>query len=350
MRRLSIVPRRKVARLAFTADSSALFTAQPGVGVALRDRTDGREIRRYPRTCARRFHRLAPSPCGRWLAVVQSGSVELFSIGGERRWSLNTKYAYCLLVAWDGDDLLIGGGREGLLRLKAAEGTGGRALVLAGERLIVKGLSPCGRWAVGCRRAKPAVLVEVSSGGIRGEVRGLRPNDPLEFRDWANSGLWPRYADATRPADFDDPAAGLVGYGSPLGEAILAEGGRAFVIWDLANATVFDGRATAGPLTLSGRLEVRYDVTRRSFRLSPGGGRVRVPVQRLPRLAFVPDGRTLLFVTPAWRVQRRDWTTGGVVDEWEWPLRMPTCLAVSPDGHCAAAGDVNGRVVVWDLD
>jgi len=86
--------------------------------------------------------------------------------------------------------------------------------------------------------------------------------------------------------------------------------------------------------------------------------------ERLDALAFTPDGRRLLTGSATgtirlWPTPERlqpDLSGNGPVwfdepeAEFDWQLGQITTLAVAPDGLTAAAGCLDGRVVVWDLD
>jgi hypothetical protein len=353
-------PGRKIACLAFTADGTGLLTAQPGIGVILRDASDGRPVRAFSGTDAGPHYRLIPCPSGRWLAVFQSGLVTVFDLDGQRRWALKTRYAYCLNGAWDREDLLVGGGREGLLRVRVGGWwlrveRWGRGAGL--DRAVVKGFSPCGRWAVACRREKPPALVELPAGALRAEFQ--LPMRRLDGRmAWMNMGPYRRDS-WDRPPAFADPGLGLVMYGHPPGEAIVAPGADAVAVWDCESVTLFDcGIAVASPpgapptvLPVLRQLDVLATGTRYQFPPTLSGVIwCHDKVGRLPRLAFVPDHRTVLTVSTTQRVQRWDLIRGALVNEWNWPVRTPHCVAVDADGCRAAAGDAGGRVVVWDLD
>jgi len=67
-------------------------------------------------------------------------------------------------------------------------------------------------------------------------------------------------------------------------------------------------------------------------------------------LAFHPDGRHLLAGNNDTTARLIDTTTWQVVRQYTWAIGRLTAVAISPDGQLAAAGDVQGRVVVWDLD
>jgi WD40 repeat protein len=86
--------------------------------------------------------------------------------------------------------------------------------------------------------------------------------------------------------------------------------------------------------------------------------------ERLDALAFTPDGRRLLTGSAAGTIRlwptpehlQPDLSGNGPVwfeepeFEFDWQLGPITTLAVSPDGLTAAAGCLDGRVVVWDLE
>jgi WD40 repeat protein len=88
------------------------------------------------------------------------------------------------------------------------------------------------------------------------------------------------------------------------------------------------------------------------------------PPERIDALAFTPDGRRLLTGTATgsirqWLVPERllpDLSGDGLEwfdspeREYDWGFGPVTTLAVAPDGLTAAAGSIDGRVVVWDLD
>lgn len=88
------------------------------------------------------------------------------------------------------------------------------------------------------------------------------------------------------------------------------------------------------------------------------------PSERIDALAFTPDGRTLLTGTAvgiirAWPVAENlaaetEHTGPAWFDlpsaEFDWGFGPVTTLAVAPDGLTAAAGAMDGRVIVWDLD
>jgi WD40 repeat protein len=88
------------------------------------------------------------------------------------------------------------------------------------------------------------------------------------------------------------------------------------------------------------------------------------PNERIDALAFTPNGRRLLTGTAKgtirlWLVPERlvpDLSGDGHVwfdrpeTEYDWGFGPVTTLAVAPDGLTAAAGRIDGRVVVWDLE
>lgn len=88
------------------------------------------------------------------------------------------------------------------------------------------------------------------------------------------------------------------------------------------------------------------------------------PNERIDALAFSPDGRRLLTGSAVGSVRVWDMPDRIVpfspteistlyespTAEFDWPFGPITTLAVAPDGLTAAAGGVDGRVLVWDLD
>jgi WD40 repeat protein len=87
------------------------------------------------------------------------------------------------------------------------------------------------------------------------------------------------------------------------------------------------------------------------------------PAERIDAVAFSPDSRRLLTGTAAgmirlWPLPERlepDLTGDGPAwcdrpeAEFDWGFGPVTALAIAPDGLTAAAGGIDGRVVVWDL-
>lgn len=354
-------PRRKIARIAFTPEGTGLFTAQPRVGVRLHSAATGQLIQEFPGTDVQKFYRLLPSPCGRWLAVFQSNQVIVFEITGRVRWALQTRYAYSLVASWAGEDLLIGGGREGILR--ARNGGAGpverETQVVDADRVIIKGFSPCGRWFVGCRREKLAVVCDTGTANVIGEVA----DDATEWlggrwsRGFTSFGPWQHTwtSDNERPEVFRDPKQGRVGYGGPRGEVFLAPDAEAIAVWCEGGLRIFtqhhesDGRSTFLPYWR--RIKVWHEEHKWTLSVGQYWERMRTAVRWMPRFAFVPDGRTMLLVSEGWaQVERWDWTSGSMVTRWDWPLRHPTCVAVTTDKCLAAAGDKWGQIIVWDLD
>lgn len=88
------------------------------------------------------------------------------------------------------------------------------------------------------------------------------------------------------------------------------------------------------------------------------------PKERIDALAFTPDGRALLTGTavgiirawpaPEYLAAKIDQTGPAWFDlpaqEFDWGFGPVTTLSVAPDGLTAAAGAMDGRVIVWDLD
>jgi WD40 repeat protein len=86
--------------------------------------------------------------------------------------------------------------------------------------------------------------------------------------------------------------------------------------------------------------------------------------ERIDALAFTPDSRRLLTGSAVGTVRIWDmpdrivpcppFETAEYLEspaaELDWQFGPITTLAVAPDGLTAAAGGMDGRVLVWDLD
>ncbi|AWM36440.1 WD domain, G-beta repeat [Gemmata obscuriglobus] len=74
-----------------------------------------------------------------------------------------------------------------------------------------------------------------------------------------------------------------------------------------------------------------------------------VPGDELPRLEFSARGEHLAVAANS-TVQIWDTANWTRRHEFAWKAGRLTCLALSPDGHVAAAGTARGSIVLWDWD
>ena len=67
-------------------------------------------------------------------------------------------------------------------------------------------------------------------------------------------------------------------------------------------------------------------------------------------MAFTPDGKWLITVSNEATAKFWDTASWTLEQSFQWGIGPLKCVAVSPDGMCAAAGSATGKIVVWDLD
>jgi hypothetical protein len=67
------------------------------------------------------------------------------------------------------------------------------------------------------------------------------------------------------------------------------------------------------------------------------------------RIAFTADGSGLLTNARGGEIRWWDFREGERL-VWNWPLEQLVSLTTSPTGSMAAAGDITGRVILWDLE
>ena len=67
-------------------------------------------------------------------------------------------------------------------------------------------------------------------------------------------------------------------------------------------------------------------------------------------VALTPDGRRLLTASHDGSIRAWDANTGEPGPQFDWGIGPVTALAFAPDGLTCAAGGLNGKVVVWDVD
>ncbi len=91
---------------------------------------------------------------------------------------------------------------------------------------------------------------------------------------------------------------------------------------------------------------------RGSLEVRPVGKRKAIFSQNQPRvhaIAFTPDGRRMIACEErsvcTWDTSR--WQR---LEQFDWDIGSPQCVAVSPDGLTAAASGYAGNIVIWDID
>jgi hypothetical protein len=148
---------------------------------------------------------------------------------------------------------------------------------------------------------------------------------------------------------------------SPNRNTLAAAVRTEILLWPIAD--VLNHKPAKAEYLSGHELRQPYDRGGEPPEIMPGAG-LTGPAERIDALTFTADGRQLL--TGAATGTIRVWTIpeplrsdsiGNGPDwydqpdaEFDWQLGPITTLAVSPDGLTAAAGCLDGRAVVWDLD
>jgi WD40 repeat protein len=159
-----------------------------------------------------------------------------------------------------------------------------------------------------------------------------------------------------------------------IGSPVLAPAGDRFAMFTRAAETepwrleVRDAATSAllaagsYPYSYAGKLALHpqgeqvaalNDMTLLAWALPEGGEPRRVhndSRKHFTALAYHPNGRLLFVTSNDETVHAFDTNSLERVNRYTWQLSRLSAVAVSPDGTLAAAGSLNGDVVVWDLD
>jgi hypothetical protein len=74
------------------------------------------------------------------------------------------------------------------------------------------------------------------------------------------------------------------------------------------------------------------------------------PAPGTPPFALLPCGRRMLIRGEKSRIELRDVASGEVITVWKWRLHRVQAVGVSGDGLTAAAGGLDGQIMLWDLE
>jgi len=333
-----------IGGLAFSPDGSRIVTTADGDPAAMVwDRFGPSEPLRLS-VLQEPALSVAFAPDGQTVAIGRAGAVELWSVADlERLVRLESLYHASKHLAFARD---------------------GRTLLSAGTR---------GRR----REALHAVIWDMSAGRVSFDFS--QPTNPyrgLSFPVDATRFLWGHGVSdpaSDMPATLTDvvtrsnlailnsPGPIFAAAVSPDGETLAAAVKTQIYFWPLGIAL---GLRPPDAAWFSAHEVRRLDGRERDAPwILPAAGLTGAE-ERLDALAFTPDGRRLLTGSATgtvrlWPTPERlqpDLSGNGPVwfdepeAEFDWQLGQITTLAVAPDGLTAAAGCLDGRVVVWDLD
>jgi hypothetical protein len=76
----------------------------------------------------------------------------------------------------------------------------------------------------------------------------------------------------------------------------------------------------------------------------------RATMPDIPAFVITPNGQSTLMIGDRNRIIMIDHETGLIAKKWHWRVEAPVSLGVAPDGSMAILGARQGKVVIWDLD
>jgi hypothetical protein len=324
-----------VTHVAFAPDGSALAVAQPHTGVTLFDRATGRAVRVVGDPRAAGYTAVTFCNGGAWLATATPKGLEVYATDGTRVCRSFHWFMKSLLLAARGPDLLTADARMAFLVTAPPPGQTEptRTHLWGVDRdVVLTGLAPDGRWALGLRPNTRPVLIDGASGSAVAAVdHALRPPP------------WPEFRQLREPSRVVFAAAA---------DRFAASDGESVSVFDRHEPDDDREESVPAPVESEPRADLApppRGILEPIFRLDPPE---KWPADRpwVPPVALTPDGRGLLVRRPRNRVQLWDVDAGRLRNDWGWRLESVTCLAVAPDGLTAAAGGRFGRVVMWDLE
>jgi hypothetical protein len=310
-------PRHPVQQVGFSFDNAYFITAQPQVGVAVRDRMSGESV--YARVLPRGGHRLYFNVCRNapligvsglvWRWDAAEGATQFVPV---RNWCwpaftehevLEVALAYSnISLAMFTQELLA---REQQRSAYRSEGD-------------FFNISPNAQFAFGCHRDSNPVILNISTKKVAAKLRcRLRQKHQVGWK----------YVFACS-SNSDRVALGQ-------GEEIAV-----FDLSSLMEINTAEHMLHLDPILTLERPDPSIHGTVAD----------KAAKHWLPPVAFTRCGRYLLTLGLRNRVQKWDIFGGGLVNEWGWRMERIDSLAVSWDGLTAIAGGALGKVVVWDLE
>ena len=322
-----LTPRHPITRVAFTAVGREIVTAQPHVGVAVRDRLTGEPRVTFPLPTASDIHELAVREDADWIGVRSTAGIHLvgprWPSGGVPAVSLpttrfGTVAGSAAAVAWVNNPTPL------FWRLDLAPAGGTGPLVRRGEAITIHttgrmhAVSPDTTFALCLRPQTRPILASLRTGELVAEV--------------------------TAPVRLRHAAAGCVIAFSSDGSKLALGNGESLSVFDLS--------AVPREYPEGGKRKILHPLLtlERPDPSRHGTHADKLAEHWLPPVAFDHAGRSLFTLGLRNRVRRIDLATGDVMAEWGWRCEPIRSLAVSPDDLTAAAGCQRGELVLWDLE
>ena len=283
-------------------------------------------------------------------------------------WKAYARMIDALAFSPDGGTLALGGYYLACRLLDAA--TGRRLWTTESNSAFALSLAFDRRGAVLCRQG--GVSVRAAADGAERRSFGqwcqsfaLAPDERFAFvADGGSQDLLRRY-DLSRgePVGEVEVEAGAINRiaASPDGAWLAAVGCRRF---HLLRADTFEAVASAAHRALStGAFALAFSPCGRTLVHSAGRtlfvwdvaaarvvNQVHLDAKHFMDATFTPDGRWLITVSKEGTARMWDTTAWVCERAFAWGIGPLRAVAVSPDGHRAAAAGDTGRVVVWDLE